>query len=1161
MFFGRGVEIEQLLEQLRSSRRRYTGRLLAVIGPSGSGKSSLVRAGLIPRLRRAQQPWVVLTVSRPADRPMQQLAYELADAFRAAGVPRSPHAIELELANGWRGLLKVAEELSPLQVGDRAPFVLVFVDQAEERVTATGRKGQAQEQARFLALLHGATRGEGPVWSLITLRSEFLSAFLQAERGRFAFDDHLALRPLDVGRLAEIIERPADRAGLRFAPGLVGRMVADTEGGDALPLLAHTLAALHDRSRARPGATITIGDYDNLGGVVGALRRTADEERRRLTEQGLADLVIPTLSRLVRFGPEGQIARCRLARATFRGQQNAVVDAFVDARLLTSTELDGESVIEVAHEALLRQWPPLAESIERDREALQARSDTERAAEAWQRGGRQVEDLLPRERLAAAVRLRDSAERTAVDLSDTAQAFVVASELQQRCQDAIRRRRIRRTLAGVAAAFSLISAFAIVALIQRGRATDQRDTAQATLLATNALNELEADPSTSLVFGLRAYAAKPTSFAEGALRIAASQAIPQLVLGGSKTATDRVLFAPDGRHLAAAGADGTLRVWDLRTPRTPPTILRSIESSVSQLAFSEDGRYLASAVGFFAPVWDRRSRRTRATVLPVRVPGPVPVPAVIAVDFAHDGHHLVAVGEDGDVRMWDMRTPRTPPTIVHGRQRHMRAVVFAPDGRHLAGVDGDGTLRVWDWKSPRTPTTILPGGSPNDEALAFAPDGHHIASGGANGTVRVVDWRSPRTPATTLRGQHRTVATVVFAPDGRHLASAGDDAVVRVQDWRAPSAASATLRGHRQAVRTLAFTPDGRRLASGGDDRTVRVWDWRAATTRPATLHGPRGRLNAVGFARDGRHLVGASIDGPLLAWDWTAPRKPVDVLRRHLTPSVLPGGTKLTHFVAVGFGDGSHVARGEDDGDLRVFDWLDPRSPPAILRRSPGPINAVAFAGDGRHLATAAGDGAVRVWDWRAPKAPPTALPGPRRFPYAVAVDRDGRHVASGDENGLSVWDWRKPEVPRTILPDALGIGDSLAFAGDGRHLASGGDDGAIRVWDWRSPRAAPTILIGHKGGIAAVAFSPDQRHLASAGSDRTVRIWDWREPRIPPTILRGQGDVNGLAFSTDGRHLATAGSNGSAYVWDCERCRKLGDLLRLARTRVPVVVPESTG
>jgi hypothetical protein len=214
-----------------------------------------------------------------------------------------------------------------------------------------------------------------------------------------------------------------------------------------------------------------------------------------LAKRGLGSLVVPTLNRLVEVGAKGEPTRRRLARDALRAQEGEVVEAFINARLLTSSEIDGRSVVEVAHEALLRQWPPLAEAIERDRERLQLRSELERAAEEWQRSGRHEEYLLPGQRLALARRLTGSAQSAATDLTDVARAFLAASQDRQLLQEAAQRRRTRRAFGGLAGALLVVSALAFIALIQAGRASDQRDTAQAALLVTNALGELVPDPA------------------------------------------------------------------------------------------------------------------------------------------------------------------------------------------------------------------------------------------------------------------------------------------------------------------------------------------------------------------------------------------------------------------------------------------------------------------------------------------------------------------------------------------------------------------------------------------------------------------------------------------------------------------------------------------
>src|SRR3954469_8124608 len=320
VFFGRQPETHRLMELLTPTLQHGPGRFVAVVGPSGSGKSSLLHAGLLPRLARMPERWLVVPPLRPGRQPMTTLAGSLARAFTARGHPRPAGEVAAGLERGSAGLVELAGQLADLVAnGAGRPGVLVVVDQAEELLTRTGTR----EQQAFLQLLGGALHEDSPVWAVATIRSEFLSTAPERAGLAEAVDDPLVIEPLSRGRLAEVIARPAQRAGLELEPGLMERMVEDTAGGDALPLLGYTLHELYQRTG--PERHITDADYNAVGGVIGALRHRADRLTDELRRRGLGNLVLPTLTRLATVTGEEQPTRRRVRRGSFSADEQAVV--------------------------------------------------------------------------------------------------------------------------------------------------------------------------------------------------------------------------------------------------------------------------------------------------------------------------------------------------------------------------------------------------------------------------------------------------------------------------------------------------------------------------------------------------------------------------------------------------------------------------------------------------------------------------------------------------------------------------------------------------------------------------------------------------------------------------------------------------------------------
>jgi energy-coupling factor transporter ATP-binding protein EcfA2 len=565
VFFGRQPETGRLVELLTSTLQRGPGRFVAVIGPSGSGKSSLLHAGLLPRLARMPEQWLVVPPLRPGRQPTAALAGALVRAFAARGHRRPAEEVAAALERGSAGLVELAGELADL-AGNSAgrPGVLVVVDQAEELLTRTG----AHEQQAFLQLLAGALDEDSPIWAVATLRSEFLSTAPDRAGLAEAVDDPLVIEPLSRNRLAEVIARPAQRAGLDFAPGLVERMVEDTAGGDALPLLGYTLHELYQRTG--PDGHITADDYEAVGGVIGALQHRADRLADELERRGQGPLVLPALTRLATVTGDEPPTRRRVRCDMFSSDEQAVIDAFVDASLLISdqdpADPAGEAVVEVAHEALLRQWPPLRDAIEADRGLLRLRSELERLAADWQHGRRDDAYLLRGGRLAA---IDDWANQHPRELGPLEREFLQASRgLATRELEATRRsnRRLRALAGGLALLL-------VAALVTGGLAVSAQQEAQAQTrlalsrqLATEAQRLIDQGrPDVAILVGLQSLSlARDHSPHPPAAVVTALGWVTHSsrLLTGHTDAVRGVAFSPDGALLATASADRTVRLWN-----------------------------------------------------------------------------------------------------------------------------------------------------------------------------------------------------------------------------------------------------------------------------------------------------------------------------------------------------------------------------------------------------------------------------------------------------------------------------------------------------------------------------------------------------------------------------------------------------------------------
>jgi WD40 repeat protein/energy-coupling factor transporter ATP-binding protein EcfA2 len=849
VFCGRSGEVERLAGLVRSPAERAEGAVLLVVGPSGCGKSSLVRAGLV-HVMASEPGWCALAPMLPGADPVAALARELTAAAQRLSLDWTVAGVRHRLDD--TGLTGLADELL---LAARARRLLVVVDQCEELLTQTG----PAQRAHFARLVHPAL--SGPVQVVATLRPEFLDQLLLDADLAVLPTHPFVLRPLHREALRAVIEGPARLAGIGVDEDLVARLVADTDTGESLPLLAFTLAQLAEG--VGRGGQLSVARYEQLGGVQGALTRQADAalaEASAVTGRG-REQVIAGLLRLVTVDEQGRPTRWRVPRDELPEPVTRELDVFIARRLLTTDTHNGTVVIGVAHEAFLTAWPPLAQAIEANASALRARRALEQAATEWHDNGRPPGRLWERGQLAAALADTGAHVKASnlitdrVDLSRTAREFLRTSIRREQF-------RRRRTITAFSVLLVLALAAASIALVQRRTAAQQRNVAVSRQVASQALEFRDANSALAAQLGLAAYRLAPTIEARSSLL--STVANPDATrLNAHTNSVKGVALSSDGRVLATGSDDHTARLWDISNFHRPRPLgaLTGHTNYVSSVAFSPGGRVLATG------------------------------------------------SDDHTARLWDISDPQHPTLLgsLTGHTDVVYSVAFSPNGRILATTSADRTARLWDVSDPRQPHMLstFTGSPPNEvNSVAFSPDGHILASASQDTTVRLWEVSEPRQPHP-------------FSPDGHILATAGDDRTARLWDVNDPHHPSllGTLTGHTGRINGVAFSPDGRTLATGSDDRTAWLWDI-SDPHHPSLLGiltGHTGSVNGVAFSPDGHTLATGSADRTTRLWD-------ISNLRHLSLLGILTGHTDIVFSVAFG-SDGHTLATGSADSIARLWE------------------------------------------------------------------------------------------------------------------------------------------------------------------------------------------------------------------------------------------------
>jgi WD40 repeat protein/transcriptional regulator with XRE-family HTH domain len=1132
LFFGRETLTAHLADRVTDLASDASTRLLAIVGASGSGKSSLVRAGLAVALKRAG--WDV-RVFTPGMNPLK--------------------ALEMKLDSN--------------QARAESDRVLILVDQFEETFTLCRDES---ERVRFIErLLDLAQEPYGKIILVIALRADFYSHCAQHTVLRQAVAaEQEYIGQMTAQELRRAIEEPARRGGWEFEPGLVDVLLQDIgaqglsepEPG-ALPLLSHALLATWGRRRGR---MFTLEGYHASGGVRGAIAETAEGVFTDQLNQTQQELARDVFLRLTELGEGTEDTRRRAAlnelvrQSAEATQLRAVLNTLAEARLITLNEDSAE----VAHEALIREWQRLHEWLTNDREGLRLHRHLTESAREWVARGLDVGELYRGARLAQA---REWAATNAERLNETEQAFLEAS-IQQEQQGALEReaqrqreletaqklaqtesqhaKQLRRRAVVLTGAFILAIILAGVAFLFNRQATanaksaeQERQVAFERELSASAISSLSVDPERSILLSLQA---AQISLQNGQpVLVETLDALHRSIQTSRVIATWRghsqgvfgIAISPDGTRLATLSDDETIKIWDTASNQELLSIpTGTMHKNLSRvISFSPDGKGLVTpAGGHLAKVWDVASGKELLTLNENAV-------EVLGAAFRLDGKTIATASYPDVISLWDAATGKELRTFT-GLQTGITALAFSPDGkRFYTASSDDGVVFAWDIATGKPLFSF--DGEAGVGSIAVSPDGSHLVTGEFDTNVKIWD-AATGTKRLTLFGHASNIDKVAFSPDGKTIASASEDGTIKLWDAETGKILL-TLSGHTSGVLDLTFSPDGNQLYTSSRDTTVKVWDISASAGSDAlNLAGHTGSVVSVTYSADGAQIATWSDDGTVKVWDAITGKERLSI--SHAGNPQYGGNVNYSpdgKYVALGNGNEPTIFDVLTGSEIRSFAPLD------------NDVSDVLFSADGKRLAAATASGMVRIYD---------SLKGNVFLEFSladtqivrVAFSPDGKRLAFATQNGVYVYNATTGEQLLHYTGHGEGVRSSgVTFSPEGKWISSSGNDGNIRVWDSNTGKDWLN-LTGHTGPTFGVAFSPDGQYLASSSVDHTIKIWTLPEQgeqvAEPLTLYGNSGAVYQVAYGPDGARIVSVGRDQVVHIYQLN----VEHLIAIAKSRL---------
>ncbi len=1200
VFFGREDEIVTIRTRLREQACRGCAFVL-ISGASGSGKSSLARAGVLPDICNFETDKDLRSWRSLAVKP-SQLSSDLVTGLIVA---LSEKKVLPELSEWSNELLPCQNDPSlwpkwlvrvVLRIGDAlkatghrvgASRLLLLVDQLEELYSDTSISAESREQ--FLELLETLARS-GYVWVLATVRSDFLqhcqtsSALVRMKDGSGQYD----LMPPAADAMLRIISGPAAMAGLRFErqgeqslADVIMREAA--EHRELLPLVEHLLLELCLHRSA--DGMLTFAQFHRLGGVEGALRKRCEDTFAALSPAARSSLD-SVLSELVALSGnirENCVRRTvpsdRLCADPSRAE---LVRAMVAARLFTSTggskgrigsAVDGEAtgVVSVSHEALLRVWPRAAEWINNNREFLRLRTAIEHACARWQLRQQDSSLLLP-----SGLPLEEGRRLVILGgqrLDDELRQFVDQSVQAEELRANRARKRRRATISILSITTAVIAMLGIYAWQQADE-------------ARTALKQVEQQQNIIMAERNQANEARER---ETLAKEAANQAKQK----AESAARELEKSLARSNYLLAVKRweEGRVREARQLLCRIPPEY-RNVEwhfhnrlfdggditlyghlGSINDVEISPDGTRIASASGDNSiKIWDAASGEELHSLEGHS-------DSVYQVVFSPDGARIVSASDDSCIKLWDVASG-VDLRALEDRFVNVNPVVFSPDGTRIALMSSDGTIILCDAHNGEELHTLV-GHTGLVTCAAFSPDGKCLALAREDTCIQIWDSAGGEL-LKTLEGHSGNVKSVAFSPDGKWLASAGEYGGVKLWD-AAGGEKLKTLVGHSNDVYQVAFSPDGTRIASVSSDGTIRLWD-AAIGEEIRTLAGHSNRISCMAFSPDGEQVVTGSDDNTLKLWDATSGKE----LR------TLAGHTSCVNCVAFS-PDGTHVVSGSDDETIKIWDLKCNEEMFELPVRAEnenfllddmtdGHVMGLGLSEDASEVVWAVEDGLVKRWNSTTGRVVTIQLrpDGPKPIGPA-SFNRSATQVSVSDIDAMWVFEIASasaierfsrsndrdsiqlsafgPHNDRIAVLTELGNIEiweidsgvrlvekysgaerfsCLAYSPEGTRIVTGNEDGEVELLDVADLKSRK-LGDAHIPIAGAIAISPDGNRIVSGNAEGNIKLWDALSLREIATVSGAINETLVVAFSPDGSRIASGGIDGTIRLWDAHDGQEL--------------------